>query len=160
MAEGVRLAAAIKLHRAHLSSIIDKLIKHKRQSVMKTFIIYTFLAVCGFLFSNTAMAQDNTELSKYDTISMHVDGVCTMCKKRIETAAYDVKGVQSVDWHLDSGMLTAIVKRKKTTAKDIADALARVGHSSEHAEAVPEAYAELPDCCKYDDGVPKHHDKE
>lgn len=98
--------------------------------------------------------------SKYETVEFHVEGVCTMCKSRIETAAYDVKGVKSVEWDLDSGTLTAVVRKKKATRQDIADALARVGHASELAKAVPEAYDALPDCCKYADGVPKHRDNE
>ena len=94
---------------------------------------------------------------KYETVTLQVEGVCKMCKARIETASYDVAGVKSVEWDLETEVLTAVINKKATRQK-IADALAKIGHRSELAKADPEAYAKLPACCKYDSGVEKHGD--
>ena len=127
---------------------------------MKISIIkYSLLAfILISTFNLQAQDKDATKKDngKYETIELQVSGVCGMCESRIETTVYDLKGVKSTKWDLDSGKLTAVVKRGKVTKQQIADALANVGHSSELSKAKPEAYKDLPDCCKYDDGVEKH----
>ena len=93
---------------------------------------------------------------KYETVTLNVPGVCNMCKARIETSSYDVAGVKSVKWDLETEVLTAVIHKQKASRQKIADALAAVGYRSELAKADPEAYAKLPDCCKYDSGIEKH----
>lgn len=132
------------------------MIQHTRSTILLLLLSAAFTLHA----QEDKLQTQEQQSSKYETVKMHVEGVCTMCKSRIELAAYDVKGVKSVEWDLESGTLTAVIHRKKATRQDIADALARKGHASELAEAVPEAYDALPDCCKYADGVPKHHDNE
>lgn len=105
------------------------------------------------LFTGTELSAQST---KYDTITLQVPGVCKMCKARIETASYDASGVKSVNWDLETEVLTAVINTKKTTRQEVADALAAAGYRSDLAEANSDAYAELPDCCKYDSGIDKH----
>ena len=128
--------------------------------LVKSNIFQFVLTICLALAAYTLQAQnsnsDNSSTSKFDTIKIHVDGVCGMCKSRIELAVYDLKGVKTTDWDIESGQLVTVVKKGKASKEDIGDALANIGHSSEVREADPEAYAKLPGCCKYDDGVPKH----
>lgn len=121
-------------------------------SVMKTF--FFLLAVCVLSFSSTDELA--AQSAKYDTITLQVPGVCKMCKARIETASYDASGVKSVNWDLETDVLTAVINNNKTTRQKVADAVAAAGYRSELAEANAEAYAKLPDCCKYDSGIEKH----
>lgn len=118
------------------------------------------IVLCLLVTSGSLSAQtDHEKSSKYDTIEMQVKGVCTMCQTRIELAAYDLKGVKSAEWDLESEKLTVIAKKGKVTEQSVAEALAMKGHASEHMPADSLAYQGLPDCCKYADGVPKHNDK-
>lgn len=119
---------------------------------MKTIIFFiSFLAII-FIPSEEVAAQS----SKYDTITLQVPGVCNMCKARIETASYDASGVKSVNWNKDTEVLTAVINPKKTSRQKVADAIAAAGYRSELAKADAEAYAKLPECCKYESGLEKH----
>ncbi|MDX1476340.1 MAG: heavy-metal-associated domain-containing protein [Saprospiraceae bacterium] len=100
--------------------------------------------------------NDQAKSSKYETIELKVKGVCGMCKSRIETAVYDLKGVKTASWDLETDVLTAVIHPKKVTRQEIAQKLAERGHDNELVKADTTAYQELPGCCKYNDGVKKH----
>jgi len=116
----------------------------------------TLLFLVSLFGVSLVSAQSTSAQAKYDTITLQVPGVCNMCKARIETASYDASGVKSVNWDRETEILTAVINPKKTTRQKVADAVAAAGYRSELAEANPEAYAKLPDCCKYDSGIHKH----
>ncbi len=123
---------------------------------MKSIIAMVAMVAITFTYTNTQAQSANKDKSKYETIEMQVKGACGMCQSRIELAVYDLKGVKSVEWDLKTDKLTTVVKKGKVSKEQIGEALADVGHSNEVMKAKPEAYAKLPDCCKYDDGVEKH----
>ena len=122
--------------------------------------LFASLLACALLsFTVQAQAQtksDQAKSSKFETIELKVKGVCGMCKSRIELATYDIKGVKSAEWDLETDVLTAVIQPKKVSRQDIANALAARGHGNELAKVDAAAYQKLPDCCKYDDGVKKH----
>lgn len=122
--------------------------------MMKSGIRSIWIVLLGLL-PVLAFAQSEQK-GKYESVTLQVSGVCNMCKARIETTSYDVSGVKSVKWDLETEVLTAVIHTKKTSRQKIADALAAVGYRSELAKADPEAYAKLPACCQYDSGVEKH----
>ncbi|MCA0132984.1 heavy-metal-associated domain-containing protein [Winogradskyella alexanderae] len=91
--------------------------------------------------------------------SMEVDGVCMMCKERIEKAAIRTKGVKSAVWSVDTHELKLIYDERKTNLKTIAQKLADVGHDTKEIKATEEAYNSVHPCCKYrDKDVVKDHD--
>lgn len=79
-----------------------------------------------------------------------VKGQCEMCKKRIEKAALEVKGVRSVDWSIADKQMTVYLNPKKTTGKEVQEAVAKVGHDTEAIKATDTAYNGLHSCCKYE----------
>ena len=87
--------------------------------------------------------------------SFAVTGVCGMCEKRIEKAAL-IKGVISVEWDKEAQQVNVIYKPKKTSLTEIKTAIAAVGHDTEGMAAPDTAYAELPQCCAYRNGVEVH----
>ena len=109
---------------------------------------------CLILFASLAYSQSTD--GKFTTVTLQVPGVCDMCKARIETATYDVSGVKTATWDLETEVLTAVINPKKTSRQKIADALAAVGYRSELAQADQKAYNKLPACCQYDSGIEKH----
>ena len=78
-----------------------------------------------------------------------VKGQCEMCKKRIEKAALEVKGVRSVDWSVADQQLTVYLNPKKTTGKEVQESIAKAGHDTASIKATDEAYNNLHSCCKY-----------
>ena len=110
---------------------------------MKKIILWVgILASC--LISHRVLAQTSTS-------SIFVDGLCEMCKKRIETAALKVKGVQSAEWDVENRMLSTTFKTSRFSEDKLHQALSAAGHDTKKRRASDAAYAQLHDCCKYRD---------
>jgi cation transport ATPase len=109
-----------------------------------------FVLLISLFFSVSLFAQSDIK-----TDSFKVDGTCSMCKKRIEDAAY-VKGVKRADWNEATHELTVIYRTSKTSTESIAKSIAKAGHSSEKIQATEEDYNNLPDCCHYKTATCEH----
>ncbi len=100
------------------------------------------------LVTFSSQAQDiKNKNAKYD---IEINGNCEMCKKRIEKAAYSVKGVKSADWNIDDHTLHLIINEEKASVLDVKKAIASVGHDSDEVKATEEQYAKLHGCCMYE----------
>ena len=85
---------------------------------MKNSII---LILVAFL-SISAVAQETK--SKNKKVVFKVAGNCEMCEKRIEKAAFSVKGVKSADWQADQEAIYLIIDETKCSKEDVAKAIA------------------------------------
>jgi copper chaperone CopZ len=105
------------------------------------------------LFGLTAFSQD-----KNAKASIEVDGVCNMCKERIEKACIRTKGVKSAVWSVETHELKLIYDARKTDLKTINQSIADVGHDTKDITATDEAYNSVHACCLYrDDAVKDDH---
>ncbi len=100
-----------------------------------------------FVTLSTQAQDKKNKNAKYE---IEVGGNCDMCKKRIEKAAFSVKGVKSADYHLDNNVLYLIVNEEKCTILDIKKAIAKVGHDTDEVKATDEDYESLHGCCHYE----------
>ncbi|WP_034046036.1 heavy-metal-associated domain-containing protein [Wocania ichthyoenteri] len=108
------------------------------------------------LIGTTTFAQNKNQKA-----SMEVDGVCMMCKNRIEKACLTSKGVKSAIWDVKTHELKLIYDARKTDLKAIQKTIADVGHDTKELKATDEAYASVHPCCKYrDDDVKADHKDE
>lgn len=90
------------------------------------------------------------KVSALSDASFKVYGNCGMCKERIERAARSVKGVIAAEWDETSGMLK-IKYRAATVGLDrIHEAIAKVGHDTDHMRTTDAQYESLHHCCKYE----------
>ncbi len=108
---------------------------------MKKIIIILMLTLSGALF-----AQD-----KNAKATIEVDGVCFMCKMRIEKAAIKTKGVKSAVWNVESHELSLIYDARKVDVNTIQENIAAVGHDTGEHIATDEAYNSVDPCCRYRD---------
>lgn len=93
-------------------------------------------------------------------VNLEVDGVCLMCKKRIEKASLKIKGVKYANWNVESKQLALIIDKRKTDVKTISKAIANVGHDTKLIKAPQEIYDNLHGCCKYrDEEIINQHKK-
>ncbi|WP_296313408.1 heavy-metal-associated domain-containing protein [Winogradskyella sp. UBA3174] len=114
----------------------------------KVILIFTLLV------TTLAFAQNKNEKT-----SIEVDGVCEMCKERIEKASIRTKGVKSAVWNVDTHELKLIFDARKTNIKIISKNLAAVGHDTKEIKATEEQYNSVHPCCKYRDAdVKKDHE--
>ena len=115
-----------------------------------------FITILALLMINISFAQD-----KNAKASIEVDGVCGMCKARIEKAAIKTKGVKSAVWSVQTHELALIYDASKTNVESISKSIAAVGHDTQSVKASDEAYQSIHGCCRYrDDEVKKDHEGE
>ncbi|SHG57630.1 Heavy-metal-associated domain-containing protein [Winogradskyella jejuensis] len=115
---------------------------------MKKLITLSVMLIGFLAFSQNKNAKQIIE----------VDGVCMMCKERIEKAAIRTKGVKSAIWNVKTHELKLIFDERKTNVETISKNLAAVGHDTKAVKATDEAYNSVNPCCKYrDEDVVKAH---
>ncbi len=119
---------------------------------MKNICLSLGLVLTGLLFTTSAFGQSK---GKFQDSTFTVRGVCDMCEERIEDAAL-IKGVRSAEWDRHTQTIRVIYKTKQVNADEIKTAIAKAGHDTDEILAEDEAYAKLPDCCAYRDGVKVH----
>ena len=107
----------------------------------KTLIIISFVLIGSI----TQAQQKNLR------VSIEVDGVCMMCKKRIEKAALNTQGVKFASWDVKTHQLSLIIDERKTSVKVIKKNIAAVGHDTKEIKATQDAYNSVNPCCKYRD---------
>lgn len=100
-----------------------------------------------FVSLSAQAQQPKNKNAKYD---IEVNGNCEMCKKRIEKAAFSVKGVKSAEWHIDDHTLHLILNEEKCSPLDVKKAIAKVGHDSDEVKATKEDFEKLHGCCLYE----------
>lgn len=100
-----------------------------------------------FVALSTQAQEKKKKNAKYN---IEVNGNCEMCKKRIEQAAFSVKGVKSADWHIDDRVLHLIINEEKCSPIDVKKAIAKVGHDTDEVKATDEDYEKLHGCCMYE----------
>ena len=109
---------------------------------MKKIILVMALMLVGL----SAEAQ-----KKNAKVSIEVDGICGMCKKRIEKAALQTKGVKFASWNIESHKLAMVIDERKTNLKKIQKNIAAVGHDTKLIKATEKQYNSVHPCCKYRD---------
>jgi mercuric ion binding protein len=105
------------------------------------------------MISFSAQSQE-VKKKKNAKVSFQVDGICGMCKKRIETAALKSKGVKFAIWSVKTHQLNLIIDERKTNVLTIQKNILKVGHDiigldETKLEATKEAYNSVHPCCKY-----------
>lgn len=95
-------------------------------------------------------SQAQEQKNKNAKHNIEVNGNCDMCKKRIEKAAFSVKGVKSADWHIDDHILYLIINEERCSVTEVKQAIIKVGHDTEDLKATNEDYDKLHGCCRYE----------
>jgi periplasmic mercuric ion binding protein len=112
----------------------------------------TIVLIVALLSVQSLQAQsDKSERTiGIKTETLDVKGVCSMCKKRIETTALSVYGVKAAAWNENSKKLTLdYTVFVPEVVADVEKKLVAVGHDTGKSKATDADYLTLPDCCKY-----------
>jgi Cu(I)/Ag(I) efflux system membrane fusion protein len=81
--------------------------------------------------------------------TLTVQGLCEMCRERIEKAARSSNGVTRASWDADTRLLSLTYDPRHTSVDAVARSVALSGHDAGAHKADADAYNALPDCCKY-----------
>lgn len=109
-------------------------------------IISFFAAALCFMLSGSAVAQKTSKEVKSMVIKTSV--VCEMCKEKIEKNLIFEKGVREVSVDMDKKEVTVNYRADKTNPEKIKTALSKLGYRADDLAADPEAFKNLPSCCK------------
>ena len=113
------------------------------------------MILCALLITVSVSAQKKKRNAK---VSIEVDGVCMMCKTRIEKASIKSNGVKYANWNVKSHELKLIFDDEKISLKEIKQNIIAVGHDTKEMKAKDEIYNTIDPCCKYrDEEVVKGH---
>ena len=108
-------------------------------------ILNLIIAIPTLLLSTSCDGQ----IKNAKTITVKIDGNCEMCEKTIENAANQKKAA-SLDWNKDTKQAIISYDDSKTNPDEILKRVALAGYDNEKFLAPDDAYAGLPECCKYD----------
>ena len=116
----------------------------------KIILVFSLLMIVFTIQSQEVKKNKNAK------ISFKVDGICGMCKKRIETAALKTKGVKFAIWNVKTHQLNLIMDQRKTDVSTVQKSILKVGHDvfgsdNKKVVATEEAYNSVHPCCKYRD---------
>jgi mercuric ion binding protein len=109
---------------------------------MKKAIFIFSLIFIGF--SAQAQEIETVKKKKNAKVAFKVDGICGMCKKRIEIAALKTKGVKFAIWDVKTHQINLILDERKASLNTVKQNIANVGHDVEN-------YNSVHPCCKYRD---------
>jgi outer membrane receptor for ferrienterochelin and colicins len=92
------------------------------------------------------------EIESTGTLSIWVDGICGMCKDRIEEAVLTIAGVKKASWDVPSRILQVkVLDPENFDEMQIHNTVAGVGHDTKKVKATEEEYEQIHACCKYRD---------
>ena len=94
------------------------------------------------------LAMGSLKAQKTQEAEFQVNGVCNMCKNRIEDAL-DTKGIRFAEWNVSTQMLFVAFKPNKITLEQIHQIIAEAGHDTQLVKAKDEVYEAIHGCCKY-----------
>lgn len=112
----------------------------------KTRIMKKLILIAVILIETAAFSQN-----KNAKASLEVNGVCLMCKTRIEKASLNTKGVKSAIWDVKTHELKLIFDERKTNVKTIEKNIVAVGHDTKNLKADDAIYKSIDSCCQYRD---------
>lgn len=105
---------------------------------------YYYFIFILFLSNAVAIAQQ-------DTVFIWVDGLCGMCKNRIEKEAIKVEGVGAVNYNVYNNILSVVPSSARFNNEALQMAIAGIGHDTEKFKADSLVYESLHECCHYRD---------
>ena len=92
--------------------------------------------------------SDFTPYVKSKKIKFNVNGVCDMCKNRIETAL-DIEGIKFASWSIKNKICIIRFIPEIISEDEIHKLIAKLGHDTSQCKATDEDYSNLYYCCHY-----------
>ena len=105
---------------------------------------------CAKMGAASTDTGNATTVAGITTATFKVYGNCGMCKRKIEGALSEVKGIESASWDMGSKAMTVKYEAGAVNLDDIKAKIAAVGYDSDTHRAPDEVYNNLHGCCQYE----------
>lgn len=109
------------------------------------------LFYAGFRYTLNKTVEPILTANKIVIEKIKVNGVCGMCKDRIEKTLNKLPGIKYASWDEYLKELVVRYNHTKVTNDAIQQQVAQIGHDTEKYKASDAAYNALHACCKYRD---------
>jgi periplasmic mercuric ion binding protein len=114
---------------------------------MKTLTGILSLSFFLMIFSTVAFSsQGNTQEVKIETSAQ-----CPMCKESIEKMLTFERGVRLALLDMETKKVTVRYNSRRTDPDKLRKAINKLGYDADYKKGDPEAYVNLPACCKKPD---------
>lgn len=115
--------------------------------------------VLGLLFSlafiyypvsaqNSQHPQSQADAQKPKTVTIQSSIQCGMCQNTVYKTLKKVKGVKKVQSSITKSTITVTYKPAQANLEQIRSAISLSGYDADQVKANPQAYQQLPACCK------------
>ncbi len=118
--------------------------------LMKTTMkIFAALVMLGMLALGVNSCSEKSQAESKKAVIALPTAKCETCKKTIETALQNVRGVQnSVVTVKGSKSVEVVYTPSETNEQKICEAISKAGYTANNVERDKAAYENLEDCCK------------
>ena len=111
--------------------------------------IYNNLHACCLYRGENTQASGHEIIPSLIETKMMVQGLCSMCKRTIETTTKNMPGVSEAEWDGSTKQLSIKYDSTEIDLDTIAKAIAEKGYDNEFHTGNDEVYSKLPRCCLY-----------
>lgn len=105
---------------------------------------WKLFAILSVMLISTGLSSKAQE----HKVEIQTSAICEMCQYAIEKEMAFEKGVKNAELDLDTKKLLVFYNPKKTSPDIIRKRVALTGYHADSLQRDPEAYANLPECCK------------
>lgn len=113
------------------------------------FIFSILLFACGAEKKEEPTVRKENISGSVLKSTFKVWGNCDMCKETIESSLKK-DGIDAADWNTETKIIAVTYDSTKINLDAIEKSIAAVGYDNIKYKGDDKAYAELPECCKYD----------
>ncbi len=124
-----------------------------KKLILNVSVLSIMLFNVNHSMASTTTIAENLSIKIHDdkeTNSFKVYGNCGMCKKTIEGALKDVKGIDKADWNRETKMIEVVYHTHDISLDEIKKKIAEVGYDTKEFRATEKIYNNLPGCCQYE----------
>jgi periplasmic mercuric ion binding protein len=123
---------------------------NKNRRILLYFRLFSATAFL-LMFSSSGFSQGrNTE-----ELEIKTSAQCPMCKESIEKMLTFERGVRNALLDMETKKVTVRYNSRRTNPDNLRKAINKLGYDADDKEGDPEAYSNLPACCKKP-GDPDH----
>ncbi len=105
---------------------------------------------CGMALEKRIIKSSESVNANTKTETFGVNGNCGMCKKKIEGALTNKKGISSSEWNQETKQLTVTYNPDVIKIEKIHQLVADTGYDTDKIKAPDKAYNKLSGCCQYE----------
>ena len=110
------------------------------------------LAASILLLASCAQHENQQETPEVSTVSIAIPSAqCSMCDGAITKALKEAEGVQEATVDLEAKTVSVTFSAASLSLSDLENVITKAGYVANDKPADPEAYENLPGCCKLPD---------